>query len=163
MWRSTLSIAFGVLLALGAVTPGVARQNSKNVPAAPGLGAPGGLQLGSPSNYFAPHASAVALVQSGAVTGSKGIAAFSHPATGIYCFEIVSKVPPTTVPVVSIEWGASLGVNLFAQWDQFNDDCSDATDHTLEVLTYKGDTGGVGSSYQIPVLSDQVAFVVYLP
>jgi hypothetical protein len=55
-------------------------------------------------------------------------------------------------------------VVLFAQWNQDNTDCGDGTtSNVIEVRTYKGDTGGVGSPYQIPVLSDRVSFVVLVP
>lgn len=96
------------------------------------------------------------------MTGSKGFSSFSHPTTGVYCLTLASGVQLKTAPLVSIEWGASLGVVLFAQWNSDNTTCGAAT-NVIEVRTYKGDTAGVGSSYQIPVLSDRVAFVVLVP
>jgi hypothetical protein len=114
-------------------------------------------------NINAPYAQAIALVQGGGLTSAKGFNAFSHPAVGIYCFELPGYVNQTTEPVVSIEWGASLGVALFAQYNRANSSCPAPTPRTLEVRTYKGDSGGVGSPLQVPVLSDSVAFVILVP
>jgi hypothetical protein len=114
-------------------------------------------------DIHAPYAQAIALVQLGALTSAKGFTKFSHPAVGIYCLELASYVNPTTEPVVSIEWGYSLGVVLFAQYNRANTSCPAPTVRTIEVRTYKGDTGAVGSGYQIPVLSNQVAFVILVP
>ena len=139
----------------GAVDPAVAQN------------APLGLtpNVGTGTNFFSPYAQAIALVQGTSLRGRKGISSFSHPTTGVYCLKLANGIQfANTAPVVSIEWGSSLGVVNFAQWDQANVDCGGgSTSNVIEVRTYKGDTGGVGSPYQIPVLSDRVAFVVLVP
>jgi hypothetical protein len=121
--------------------------------------------VGTGTNFFSPYAQAIALVQGTSLRGRKGISSFSHPTTGVYCLKLANGIQfANTAPVVSIEWGSSLGVVNFAQWDQANVDCGGgSTNNVIEVRTYKGDTGGVGSPYQIPVLSDRVAFVVLVP
>ena len=152
MLRKSLYIVLGALLALGVGIPVVAQQNAPTLQ----------LPLAGPGPYFGPYAQAQALVQDARLTGSKGISSLTHPATGVYCLKLASGVQLKTAPLVSIEWGSSLGVALFAQWNSFNTTCP-AGANILEVRTYKGDSGGVGSSYQIPVLSDSVAFVVLVP
>lgn len=114
-------------------------------------------------NIIAPYAEAEALVQFGALTSAKGFTAFSHPATGIYCLKLPLGTNATVEPVVSIEWGASFGVANYAQYYKGGADCPVTNPRTIEILTYKGDVAGVGSALQIPVLSDQVAFVVLVP
>ena len=114
-------------------------------------------------NIYAPYAEAEAVVQFGALTSAKGFSVFSHPATGIYCLKLPAGTHPTAEPVVSIEWGASTGVALYAQYYRGGADCPVTSPRTIEIQTYKGDVGGVGSALQIPVLSDQVAFVVLVP
>jgi hypothetical protein len=156
MFRSVLSIALAAFLAVAIVTPAVAQRNAPD-PLLPPL-------IGGSNPYDSPLVQAIALVQDGSITGWKGFNNFTHPATGIYCLTLEPDVLVETAPVVSIEWGASFGVNLFAQWDQFNDGCGGTrASYVVTVRTYKGDTGGVGSGYQIPKLSDEVAFVVLVP
>jgi hypothetical protein len=101
----------------------------------------------------------------GAVVCSSRFSSITNPTTGVYCFTLTSPPPTadTTTALVSIEWGASTGVVLFAQWDADNVTCGGSSHSIIEVRTYKGDTGGVGSGYQTPVLSPEVAFVVYVP
>jgi hypothetical protein len=139
----------------GAVDPAVAQN-------APQAVTP---NVGTATSYFSPYAQAIALVQHTTLRGRKGISSFTHPTTGVYCLKLASGIQfANTAPVVSIEWGSSLGVVNFAQWDQANVDCGGgSTSNVIEVRTYKGDTGGVGSNYQIPVLSDRVSFVVLVP
>jgi hypothetical protein len=156
MFSNARSLAFGALLALGVATPGVAAQNA---PAVSGMEP----QVGAPGQYYAPYAQAIALVEDGTVTGAKGVSAFSHPAVGIYCLKLATGIQLQTAPVITVEWAHSLGVVLFAQWDQDNISCSGATTSTVEVRTYKGDSGGVGSGYVIPALSNSVSFVVLVP
>jgi hypothetical protein len=160
MLQKTLSIALGALLALGAVTPAVAQQNAPQSPSAPAIP-----PVGTSTSYFSPYAQAIALVQDTTLRGRKGISSFTHPITGVYCLKLASGIQfANTAPLISIEWASSLGVVLFAQWDQANVTCGGgATSNVIEVRTYKGDTGGVGSGYQIPVLSDRVSFVVLVP
>ncbi len=114
-------------------------------------------------NIISPYAEAQALVQSGALTSAKGFSSFSHPITGVYCLKLPAGTFANVEPVVSIEWGASLGVANYAQYTKTNIDCPVTVPRTLEIRTYKGDVGGVGSALQIPVLSDLVAFVVLVP
>ena len=152
MYQKILYVSLLALLAVGIGIPAVAQHN-----------APGSLPpIAGPGPYFAPYAQAQALVQFASLTGSKGFSKFTHPITGVYCLTTAPGVQLKTAPLVSIEWGSSLGVVLFAQWNAANSTCG-AGANVVEVRTYKGDTGGVGSSYQIPVLSDQVAFVVLVP
>jgi hypothetical protein len=153
MFHKILYVPLVALLALGIGIPAVAQQN------APESALP---LIAGPGPYYGPYAQAQALVQNSALTGSKGFSKFTHPTTGVYCLTLGSGVQLKTAPLVSIEWGASLGVVLFAQWNSDNTTCGAAT-NVIEVRTYKGDTGGVGSTYQIPVLSDRVAFVVLVP
>jgi hypothetical protein len=123
--------------------------------------------VGTTNPYVSPYARAIALVFRAPfrVIGSKGFGAISNPKTGIYCLTLGPGTQFTgTAPLVSVEWGNSLGVVLFAQWDQANVDCGGGSlTNVIEVRTYKGDTAGVGSGYQTPVLSNDVAFVVYVP
>lgn len=88
----------------------------------------------------------------------------TNPSTGIVCLKLVYGFHiGQTAPILSIDWAHSLGVVLFAQWDSSNPDCIGPVGRMIEVRTYKGDTGGVGSPYQVPVLSDQVAFEILVP
>lgn len=155
MLRNTLSIVFGALLTWGAVIPAAAQNAPQSV----------NPLVGTSTSYFSPYAQALALVQGTTLQGRKGIASLTHPTTGVYYLKLATGIQfANTAPLVSVEWGSSLGVVLFAQWDQSNSTCGGgATGNVIEVRTYKGDTGGVGSAYQIPVLSDLVAFVVFVP
>ena len=117
--------------------------------------------------YLGPYARAVAQVTSlgGGANCSSGFKAITHPSTGVYSLTLNTAIPsskPATA-LTSIEWGASLGVVLFAEWNRFNSFCGGSGQSIIEVQTYKGDTGGVGSGYQIPVLDDHVAFTVVVP
>jgi hypothetical protein len=142
---------------LAALTVGSATAGSSNSGASPrSAGAP---------NILAPYAQAAAFVgQNGNLIRAKGFRAYAHPSVGVHCFELPPGVSRTTTPLTSIEWNRSLGVALFAQALEIGNtfDCP-ADPRTLEVRTYKGDAGGVGSALQIPELSDQVAFFVALP
>ena len=159
MLRNTLSIVFGALLAWGAVNPAVAQ----NAPQA--LSPSVTPNVGTATSYFSPYAQAIALVQDATLKGRKGISSLTNPTTGVYCLKLATGIQfANTAPVVSIEWGTSLGVVLFAQWDQANSTCGGgATSNVIEVRTYKGDTAGVGSPIRFPVLSNEVSFVVLVP
>jgi hypothetical protein len=153
--RDSLLIAAGALIALVAgAGAGSAAQNAPRMqPASRG-----------PTGLSAPFAQALADVgQGGVVLSSQGIGSVTSPAAGIYCLELSPTVHPKTLPTVTIDWGNSLGVVLFAEVDPQLVGCPAATTRTIEVRTYKGDTGGVGSSYQVPVLSPNVAFIVLVP
>jgi hypothetical protein len=115
-------------------------------------------------DIFAPYAQAEAYIGAGgAVVAAKGFVSVSHPAVGIVCLELGPGINRTRRPVVAVEWASSTGVALFAQYDSANVTCPSPTLNTIEVRTYKGDTGGVGSALQVPVLSDQVAFIITVP
>lgn len=92
-----------------------------------------------------------------------GFSSISHPLTGIYCLTLSSTTSNPITALVTVEWGDSLGVVLFPEWNRFNSSCGGSVQSVIEVRTYKGDIGGVGSGYQIPVLSDRVAFTVLVP
>ena len=159
MSKSSLVIAASVLVALvGAVTPSIAAQNGPESPTEESL-APLGNTLSSP------FAQAIAIIgQSGSVLKSKGFGSVTSPSTGIVCLKLVYGLHiGQTAPILSIDWNHSLGVVLFAQWDSGHPDCIGPVGRMIEIRTYKGDIGGVGSAYQIPVLSDQVAFEILVP
>jgi len=155
MIRSTK--AFLALSLCAALVPGVAlTATNAPVPRLP-------LSAGAP-DIFAPYAQAEAYIgQAGTVVAAKGFVSVTHPGVGIVCLELGPGINFTRVPVVAVEWARSSGVALFAQYDSANVSCPSPTVHTIEVRTYKGDTAGVGSALQIPVLSDQVAFIITVP
>jgi hypothetical protein len=101
---------------------------------------------------------------------NQGFSAITHPDTGIYCLALAYPPPPSR-PVtaqVSVDWGPSVGVALFALWNSGNTSslspaCGGSPQKIVEVRTYKADTGFEGSSLQTPVLSDEVAFTVLAP
>ena len=160
MSKSSFAIAVGALVALiGTVTPSMAAQNGPESPTEESLAAPLGNTLSSP------FAQAIAIIgQSGTVIRSKNVAVVTNPSTGIVCLKLVYGFHiGQTAPILSIDWDRSLGVVLFAQWDSGHLDCPGPVGRMIEVQTYKGDTGGVGSPYQVPVLSDQVAFEILVP
>ena len=159
MSKSSFAIAAGVLVALiGAVTPSIAAQNGPESPTEESL-APLGNTLSSP------FAQAIAIVgQSGFSYQIKGFGSVTNPSTGIVCLKLVYGFHiGQTAPILSVDWNHSLGVVLFAQWDSGHPDCTGPVGRMIEVRTYKGDIGGVGSAYQIPVPSDQVAFEILVP
>jgi len=154
MLRNKLAFALGTSLAIAAGTPALCKE------------------LLGPKTSFpscnGKYAQALGLVDGGnGVACSQGFSHITHPSTGLFCFTISPSVlahpPVQKAPVVSVDWHGSKGVALFAEWDSANADCTGATNATLEVRTYKADTGGVGSPLQTPVLSDDVAFVILLP
>jgi hypothetical protein len=151
--------ALGAALVLTA-SFAVLAQNSNSGPRA--AASPRPESAGAP-NINAPYAQAIALVQYGGLDSAKGFTALARPGVGIYCFELPGGISTTTKPVVTIEWAASNGVALFAQYNKGNGGCPGATTKTIEIRTYKGDVGGPGSALQAPVLSDSVAFVVMVP
>jgi hypothetical protein len=159
-----LAVAIAGLIGLAAANPASARQNAPNSallqsdaakedvePAIPGV-----------ANYASPYAQAAGLFDGGAALKAKNISSISHPATGIYCITVTNGVLTNSPPIVTVEWAHSLGIALFAQWNESKSDCAGGN-KVYEVRTYKGDTGGVGSSLQTPVLSDLIAFVFVLP
>jgi hypothetical protein len=81
---------------------------------------------------------------------------------GVCCLTLAAGVQLSTTPVVTVEWGRSQGVALFAQYNSTNTTCGPGA-NVIEVRTYKGDVSGVGSALQTPVLSNLVAFFVTVP
>ena len=99
----------------------------------------------------------------GSARCATNVSSVTHPSTGIYCVNLSSTTSTPVIALVTVEWGSSVGVVNFPQWNRFNTTCGGSVQSTIEVRTYKGDTGGVGSAYQIPVLSNEVAFSVLVP
>jgi hypothetical protein len=99
------------------------------------------------------------------VVCNQGFSNITHPSTGVYCLTLASPPPPSKplAPQVSVEWSLSLGVALYAQYDSSNSTCEAPPRQVVEVRTYKGDSGGVGSALQVPVLSDEVSFNILVP
>jgi len=150
-------IAGAVAVALAA-TPAMAagQTNAGRTSAVPASG---------PSSFlYGPYAQAQAYVGQACTTVAhgKGFTAISHPTTGVCCITLAPGIQLSTTPLVTVEWGMSVGVALFAQYNYANTTCG-AGANVIEVRTYKGDTGGVGSPLQTPVLSDQVAFFLVVP
>jgi hypothetical protein len=153
-----------VVLLVGSVVASqsaIAEEAKANAPEAEGSVTP----LVTPVCFTNGKASAYAGGSSHTVFCSKGFSSETHLATGIWCFTLAAPIGASYQPtaLATVEWGASLGVVLFAQWNNFNTNCGGTSHSTIEVRTYKGDIGGVGSGYQIPVLSDSVAFTVLVP
>jgi hypothetical protein len=154
MFRKSFLIALGVLLVQTvAARASLAAQNEPEA-SVQSETVPEGVPL------YSPYAEAIAYVGDGKIQNSKGFSSFSRPSTGVYCLGPSASVSPNTVPVVSVEWHLSFGVANFAQWDNDNSNCPAGS---YEVLTYKGETGGVGTPLQVPVLSNEVAFVILIP
>src|SRR4051812_7562575 len=94
--------------------------------------------------------------RTGPVVRGKGLTSVSHPSTGAYC--ITPKVPVNVhalVPVVSVEWGTSLGNSNLVQYHDINSFCPA---NEIEVLTFSFDR--VGGSFDF---ADTVAFTIVVP
>jgi len=106
---------------------------------------------------FPKAASDVDLIYS-PITGtfaSKGVAAISNPETGVFCITPTKIINYNVViPVVTVEWGQSLGNSLLAFYELGAFDCSKGD---IEVRTYDFNAGGA------PVSSELVAFTIYVP
>jgi hypothetical protein len=158
MFRKSFLIALGALTAISVAAMSSLAQ--ENAPPQEEAGIEAGIETVAPDATLAsPFAQAIAYVGDGKIQSSKGFIAFSNPFTGFYCLTPPKSLKPS-VPVVSVEYFRSFGVNLFALWDSDDSDCPAGA---FEVLTFKGDKGGPGSAYQIPVLSEDVAFVILVP
>ena len=92
------------------------------------------------------------------ITGAfatKGVASISNPQTGVFCITPTKKINyNSTIPVVTVEWGQSLGNSLLAFYELGAFDC---TKGDIEVRTYDFNAGGA------PVSSELVAFTIYVP
>jgi hypothetical protein len=148
MTVAALTVALGVG-AFGGTA--VADGGSSNDPARSGS-----VSLLATGGVTAPNARIAAVVQSGgAVVRSKGIAAVTHPSTGLYC---IDPAPSTfdvgrAVPVLSVDWSTSLGDALMAQWRSTGVGCPSGW---FAVLTFDGEDGSFD-------LSDGVSFTLLVP
>jgi hypothetical protein len=157
------SVASAMALTFGTVTLAVAMQNG-GPPVPLGPEGPSPAPAISGGIFASPYAQAIGQFgQSGVPVRTKNITAITHPTTGVYCITVGAVATFNSAPIVTVEWGGSLGVALFAQWDASKITCSGTPVNVYEVRTYKADTGGVGSSLQTPALSNSVAFVFELP
>jgi hypothetical protein len=82
---------------------------------------------------------------------SKNVAAVTEVATGRFCVTPAKKIPAGSIPVVTVEYGTSIGANLLAYYELSAHDCSGATD--IEVRTFDF-TGGTATP------ADNIAFNV---
>jgi hypothetical protein len=125
---------------------------------------PTSLPLSGPvSTPYGPYAQAQAFIgQSCAVVASRKFTSVVQKVPGVCCLTLAAGVQLSTTPVVTVEWGRSQGVALFAQYNSTNTTCGPGA-NVIEVRTYKGDVSGVGSALQTPVLSNLVAFFVTVP
>jgi hypothetical protein len=91
-------------------------------------------------------------------TKTKGFSAVTQPSTGVYCLTPSdSSVDPTTVPwFVTIDWDLSGGSDLMAFISSSGLGFCSAGQFT--VLTYT-----FGANPSVPVLSNNVAFEVFVP
>lgn len=147
-------LVFAAVLVLGltlAITPSLMAANDNpdegSVSAAaavPGVKAQGGGRL-------------LVLVDkdaTGYIVRSKGVAEVTHPATGDWCIKPQAKWKvEQAVPVVSVEYSLSSGYSLLAFWRSYGSGCPAGN---IEVYTYDFSSG-------TPVMSDNVAFTVFVP
>lgn len=87
---------------------------------------------------------------------TKGFTAVTKPATGVYCLTPPFSLASSQVQV-TVEWGSSLGFDLLAFPYTSNYPASPCTGTDLQVRTYDFAAGGA------PVLSDDIAFFVWVP
>jgi hypothetical protein len=83
---------------------------------------------------------------------SIGVGAVSNPSTGVFCVTPKVKISLKAEPVVTVEWGSSLGNSLLAFWEQGAEDCN-AGD--IEVRTFDFSSGPA-------VAAQNVAFNVFV-
>jgi hypothetical protein len=155
MLRKFAFLSAGAVAVALAATPAMAEQTNAG---------PGSKAFSGPSgDLFGPYAQAQAYIgQSCTVVANKNFTSVVHKATGVCCLTLAPGIQLSTTPVVTVEFGRSLGVALFAQYNNANMTCGPGA-NVIEVRTYKGDVGGVGSALQTPVLSNSVAFFVTVP
>jgi hypothetical protein len=118
-----------------------------------GTGGVGATAIGGAA---APNARIAAFVQAGgSVVRSKGIAAVTHPSTGLYCLDPssstfnVSKI----VPSLSVDWSTSLGDALMAHYRSAGVGCPTGW---IAVLTMDGEDGSFDPS-------NGVSFTIVVP
>ncbi len=144
--------ALAVALGVGAFGgTAVAGGGSSNDPV--GSGSVSLLAIGGAT---APNARIAAVVQSGgAVVRSKGIAAVTHPSTGVYCIDPAASTFAVgkAVPVLSVDWSTSLGDALMAHWRSAGVGCPSGW---FAVLTFDGEDGSFD-------LSNGVSFTFVVP
>lgn len=107
-------------------------------------------------------AALLAFVEPGGVVRSKGVQNVTHPGVGIYWIEPKSGQVDISraVPVVSVEWGQSIGNGNLAQWNASNNNCPS---DTFEVLTFAIGSGGGGGGGPQVNFSNDVAFTFLVP
>jgi len=144
--------ALGVALGVGAFGgTAVAGGGSSNDPV--GSGSASQRAIGGAT---APNARIAVYVQSGgAVVRSKGIAAVTHPSSGLYCIDPRSDTfnVGKAIPVLSIDWSTSLGDALMAHWRSSGSGCPASW---FAVLTFSGEDGTFD-------LSDSASFTFVVP
>jgi len=140
-----VSIALATVLACSALS--FAEETYNNAGATPAV------QTHVPETAFATNAKVAYFYSRGfAAARYKNVSAFSNPSTGVYC--ITPSVAINTAkdyPLVSIEWGSSLGSALLAFWRDVQT-FTDCPAGALEVQTFDFNAGGS------PVASGNVAF-----
>lgn len=84
---------------------------------------------------------------------SVGVAGLTNPGTGIFCIAPKKAISATVAPTVTVEWGASLGNNLEAFYEQAAADCPTGN---IEVRTFDFSSGTATAA-------QNVAFIVTVP
>lgn len=144
-----VSIALATLFAFSSLS--FAQEKQRNAP----NGVAPAVQAGAPTTLYTTKAKLAYFYSRGfGAPRSKGVASFSNPATGIYCITPSASVTldfTKIQPLLSIEWGSSLGSSLLAYW---RDPATafDCPGGSLEVQTYDFNSGGAA------VPSTQVSF-----
>jgi len=89
----------------------------------------------------------------GGIIASKNVAAVNSPATGVFCVVPIVPLNAGSLPIVSVEWGASSGNSLMAFLVNSVFDCPAGQ---IDVRTYDFNAGVP------PVSSVLVAFTVFV-
>jgi hypothetical protein len=102
----------------------------------------------------APHARLAGLFSRGCLPGyTKGVAEVTHPAVGICCIRpkpVTGINVSRVVPILTLEWAASNGMDLVVFYNMGGDGCPDGF---LEVRTYD----------LKQTLTDRAAFTIVVP
>jgi hypothetical protein len=128
-----------------AVAPAMAETNAGKV-------SPKGSAL--PQTIITQAYMAAVIDQGAVVLHQKGLKSVTSPSTGIFCLTPSDKTLKTksTFPIVTIEWGDSLGSSLLAYYEYLAEDCPHPSSQ-YEVRTYDFSSG-------TPTLTTLVAFVI---
>ena len=150
------------------VAQAVAQRNSGAAGAVAKADPPSVSRCSGPSGFAIGHVAA-----GGDWICNQGFSAITHPDTGIYCLALAYPPPPSkqVTAQVSVDWGVSSGIALFAQYNSTNgasvgSSCGGSPQKIVEVRTYKGDVGFAdpGTTYSGgPALSDEVGFMILVP